>query len=175
MGEIKKAQHIIDIMIDSNYLPKSSEVISIELTEDENVKVIFTYYGSEEYDDFVVPMEVWKIDSDKIIEHWVDLMISAEEEQNKEESPIKDYIVRNPIVVQAIEWNNENINLIKRIVGEYKINASYFGYFCKTSNRGSVFVNDGDMVVVYPTKDRYGDLEIDVFPKEKFNSLFKKK
>ena len=171
MNEIKKAQHIIDIMIDSNYLPTGSEVISIELTEDENVKVIFASYGCEEYDDFVVPMEVWKIDSDKIIEHWVDLIIEAEKEQYN--PPIKDYVVRNPMKVQAIEWNNDNINLIKRVIGEYKITPNYFGYFCKTTNRGSISVNNGDMVVVYPTKDRYGDLEIDVFSKDNFNKMFK--
>ena len=171
MNEIKKAQRIINIMTDNNYLPYSSEVLSVELTEDNNINVVFTYNDCEDYENFVVPLEVWKLDSDKVIEHWVDLLIEAEKEQYN--PPIKDYIVRNPMKVQAIEWNNENINLIKRVVGEYKINANYFGYFCKTTNRGSVFVNDGDMVVVYPTKDKYGDLEIDVFSKDNFNKMFK--
>ena len=83
MNDFKKAQHIINILTDNNYLPGSCEVIKVELNEDNNINIVFTYYDCEECENFIVPMEIWKLNSDKIIESYIDLLVAAEEEQNK--------------------------------------------------------------------------------------------
>ena len=83
MEDIKKAQHIINIMTDNNYLDRGAEVISIELNKDNNVNITFVYNDTEEFENFTIPIEIWKLDSDEIIKSYVDLLIAAEEEQNK--------------------------------------------------------------------------------------------
>ena len=83
MIEIDKAQRLIDLMIENYYLPKSSKVDYVELDENEDINIVFTYYDCEDYENVLVPREIWDLNSDAVFESWIDLLKEAQIEQNK--------------------------------------------------------------------------------------------
>lgn len=78
MNDFKKAENIVQLMKELRYIPNNTEVLKIELNEDNNINIVFI-----DYENIIVPREVWEMDSYEIYKSWINLMIEAEKEQNK--------------------------------------------------------------------------------------------
>ena len=99
-----------------NYIPNYFFVESVELVENDNINIVLTYFGCEEYEKVVVPSEIWEMDSYEVYKSWINLLIETENELERHEYVFDgkvSYTPVKPIEVTALKFTGRNYNEVK--------------------------------------------------------------
>lgn len=168
MNDFKKAENIVQLMKELKYLPNSFEVESVELNENNDINIVLTSIGFTNYENVIIPAEVWNMDSYEVYKAWINLMIEAENETDECEYEFNGktkYIPVNPIEVTALKFNGRNYSEVEEFCEGYSHNTLLAPYVY--ANNTWKLLGSGDIIVKYPIKG-----EFSVMTEHQFKEMF---